>query len=86
MAESNRYSRIIHEIFTQRYQEGIAEILFERSDIVRAARKLRIKLPKNLGDVLYTFRYRADLPARITRKAPEGYEWIIPDSNRFCGF
>ena len=55
MAESNRYSRIIHEIFTQRYQEGIAEILFERSDIVRAARKLRIKLPKNLGDVLYTF-------------------------------
>jgi hypothetical protein len=27
--------------------------------------------------VLYTFRYRASLPERITSTAPEGYEWII---------
>lgn len=32
---------------------------------------------KNLGDLLYSFRYRAALPAGITAKAPTGYEWII---------
>lgn len=45
--------------------------------IVRAARKLHIKLPKNLGDLIYSFRYRAALPASIRPKAPGGKEWVI---------
>ena len=78
----NRYSQIIEAIFSKYFQKGAKEILFERSDIVRAARKLRIKLPKNLGDVLYSFRYRTPLPDTIIEKAPEGFEWIIRPAGR----
>jgi hypothetical protein len=83
MAETkNRYSQIIETIFSKYFQKGSKEILFERSDIVTAAKKLRIKLPKNLGDVLYSFRYRTPLPDSIVEKAPKGFEWIIHPAGR----
>ena len=41
-----------------------------------------MKLPKNLGDVLYSFRYRVPLPDSILRKAPQGFEWIIRAAGR----
>lgn len=50
---------------------------FERGEIETVARRLRIKLPKNLGDLIYSFRYRADFPERIRRVAGEGETWII---------
>jgi len=78
MAETkNRYSQIIEAIFSKYFRKGAKEVLFQRSDIVTVAKKLRIPLPKNLGDVLYSFRYRATLPGSITEKAPNGFEWII---------
>jgi hypothetical protein len=83
MAETkNRYSQIIETIFSKYFQKGSTEILFERSEIIAAAKKLRIKLPKNLGDVLYSFRYRASLPDSIVEKAPKGLEWIIRPAGR----
>ena len=57
MRESNRYGQIIERIFLARYQEGTHEIIFEREDLVAVAEELQIKLPKNLGDVIYSFRY-----------------------------
>jgi len=51
----NRYSQIIEAIFSKYFRKDAKEILFERADIVRASQKLRINLPKNLGDVLYSF-------------------------------
>jgi hypothetical protein len=77
MSEPNRYSRIIEKIFLSRFKPGASEVLFEREDLIRVARKLGVKLPKNLGDVIYSFRYRTPLPESIRRKAPEGKEWII---------
>lgn len=78
MAEvKNRYSRIIEAVFFKYFQKGAKEILFERSDIVTTAKKLRIKLPKNLGDLLYSFRYRTPLPSSIVERAPKGLQWII---------
>jgi hypothetical protein len=83
MAETkNRYSQIIEAIFSKYFRKGTKEVIFERSDIVRAAEKLRIKLPKNLGDVLYSFRYRTPLPDSIRRKASMGFEWIIRPAGR----
>jgi hypothetical protein len=73
----NRYSRLIEEIFLKYYQPGAMEVTFERKDIEAAATKLKIILPKNLGDVIYSFRYRTPLPESITSKAREGYEWVI---------
>lgn len=78
----NRYSQIIEAIFSKYFRKGAKEILFERADIVKASQKLRIKLPKNLGDVLYSFRYRASLPDSIVEKAPKGLEWIIRPAGR----
>lgn len=34
-------------------------------------------MPKNLGDVLYSFRFRKDLPKVISDTAPLGLEWVI---------
>lgn len=73
----NRYSQIIEQIFFGHFTAGATEVTFIREDLVRVARKLKIKLPKNLGDILYSFRYRTSLPDSIRAKAPEGQEWII---------
>jgi len=78
----NRYVQLIAAIFSKYYQEGSTEILFERSDITQAAEELGIKLPKNLGDILYSFRYRTQLPDSLIEKAPAGYEWIIRPAGR----
>ncbi len=78
----NRYQQIIERIFFWHYQEDMREVAFEREDMVRAAQELGINLPKNLGDITYTFRYRGMLPNSIRAKAPEGEEWIIRASGR----
>jgi len=83
MAEmKNRYSQIIEAIFSKYFQKGSKEIQFERFDIITAAKKLGIRLPKNLGDVLYSFRYRTPLPDSILKKAPKGLQWIIRPAGR----
>jgi hypothetical protein len=82
MKQPNLYSQIIERIFFEHYREGADEVLFEREDIVRLAGELGIRLPKNLGDVPYSFRYRTELPDAIKAKAPEGKEWIILPAGR----
>jgi hypothetical protein len=78
----NAYSRIIEEIFLARHSKGARDIAFEREDIVRAAKKLGVDLPKNLGDVLYSFRHRQSLPESVRAKAPAGSEWVIQSVGR----
>jgi len=56
VSEENRYSSIIKSIFLSKFKAGMREVAFEREDIVRFARRLRIRLPKNLGDLVYSFR------------------------------
>jgi len=73
----NRYSAIIEEIFSQKYKKGKREILFEREDINRVAQKLGIPLPKNIGDIIYSFRYRVEMPKSISSTAPKDHEWLI---------
>jgi hypothetical protein len=53
------------------------EVRFRRDDLARAANALRIKLPKNIGDVIYSMRYRASLPDAILRTQTKGKEWVI---------
>lgn len=50
----NRYVQLIEHIFLKYYKEGAQEVSFKRTDIVETAKKLRITLPKNLGDIIYT--------------------------------
>ena len=81
-ASKNRYVTLIESIFLKYYREGAKEVPFRREDIVEMANQLKIALPKNLGDVIYSFRYRAALPNTITEKSPAGYEWIIRAAGR----
>lgn len=74
---ANRYALLIERIFLDRFRQGTREVHFEREDLVRYAKRLRIKLPKNLGDIPYTFRYRVPLPPPVRESAPEGEEWVI---------
>jgi len=82
MTKINRYSQIIEEIFFNSYSKGKTIIEFRREEIEDAARKLDIKLPKNIGDILYSFRYRAKFPDKILEIAPNGFEWIIRSVGR----
>jgi len=78
----NIYSQIIEKIFTTRFKRGIDNIEFERSDIEKYANKLKISIPKNLGDLIYSFRYRASLPEKIRKASPAGKTWIIRPAGR----
>jgi hypothetical protein len=82
MSDGNRYERIIEKIFFAHYRRGITEFSFLRDEIEHQAVSLKIKLPKNLGDLIYSFRYRTSLPARIRHTAPAGKEWVILPSGR----
>ena len=74
---SNRYIQLIETIFFKYYKKGKTEVPFVREDLETTAMELGIKLPKNLGDVVYSFRYRSKLPDSMTRLAPKGSEWVI---------
>ncbi len=82
MPSQSRYSAIIEAIFGAKYERGQREVDFEREDIVTFAAELGIDLPKNLGDVVYSFRYRTELPASILARAPFGETWIIRPAGR----
>lgn len=77
MDAENRYKQIVERIFLERFKKGMKEVPFDRDDIRRVADELRIELPKNIGDIIYTFRYRCPLPDSITSCAPEGQKWVI---------
>ncbi len=80
MDKKNAYTKIIEKIFFNNYKEGDTEVSFHRREIVGVAKDLKISLPKNIGDIIYTFRYRASLPISIRNKAKKGFVWIIRPS------
>ena len=81
MAE-NRYSKLIEKIFFDNYLKGSSKVEFVRSDIEKAAKSLKIELPKNLGDVIYSFRFRTELPNSIIELAGNDNEWLIKLAGR----
>lgn len=84
--DTNRYRALVEHIFFDpsfgAYAPGKTEIDFEREDLERAAEALGLRLPKNLGDVLYSIRYRTALPGRVLATEPEGQEWIVEGTGR----
>lgn len=76
----NVYSQLIAEIFRRHYLAGSHEFTFDRSEIVTIVSELGLPTPSNIGDVLYTFRYRGELPESIRDTATPGLYWIIRPS------
>lgn len=78
----NRYSAIIAKVFTNHYGKRGESFEFTRSEFEGVASGLGITLPKNVGDLIYSFRYRNELPASILTTAKDGLEWIIEGTGR----
>jgi hypothetical protein len=73
----HRYKALIERIFFDHYRSGKTEFEFDRNELETTAVSLKIKLPKNLGDVPYSFRYRNQLPEKVLATQPVGKQWII---------
>lgn len=80
--KANRYQTLIESIFFDHHEAGLTEFEFARTDIEAKAQQLGIVLPRNLGDIVYSVRYRAALPTRILLTQPVGQEWIIEGAGR----
>lgn len=79
---NHRYRILIERVFFNHWSEGVAEFEFEREEIETVASELDIRLPKNLGDVIYSFRFRIPLPDAIVATQPDNLEWIIEGAGR----
>lgn len=78
----NRYTALIEQIFLTHHEPGLPEFTFNRDELTSTASSLGIDLPKNLGDVLYSFRYRTSLPRSISRTAQPGKVWMIEGAGK----
>ncbi len=78
----NAYTRIIEEIFHSRYHPGDAAVPFERREIAETAQRLGINVPKNVGDLIYSLRYRMPMPETISCTAAKDLEWAILPAGR----
>jgi hypothetical protein len=78
----NRYKSLIEKIFFDRYRKGVTEVKFAREDLPEAAKGIGIEIPKNLGDVIYSLRYRTSMPDSVLSTQPRGKEWILEGAGR----
>lgn len=77
-----KYDSIIQAIFTEHYTAGASSVTFDREELSEKALALHIQIPKNLGDVVYSYKFRKNLPEEIARTAPQGYYWRIRNAGR----
>ena len=82
MKKPNRYQSLIAHIFAKGYRKGKTVVPFSRDELIHTAALLEIAVPKNIGDVLYSFRYRNPLPGEILKTQTKGMEWVIEGSGR----
>ncbi|HTN69748.1 MAG TPA: endonuclease [Methylomirabilota bacterium] len=75
--KASAYDVIIEKIFFDHYVDGSSDFRFAREEIPAAALAMNVKVPDNLGDTIYTFRYRKQLPQRILDTQPAGKYWLI---------
>jgi hypothetical protein len=73
----NKYQLIIERVFLSRFRPRIRSFEFRREELEDAATELSVKVPKNLGDIVYSFRYRSEFPQAIQDRTPPNEDWII---------
>jgi hypothetical protein len=78
----NRYVQLIEKIFFTRYKAGDIQVTFIREDIEDTAHHLDIELPKNIGDIIYSFKFRTQLPNTIKKTASGNKEWVLKNKGR----
>lgn len=81
-SKTNRYSQLIEDIFFRHYAKEKETIEFTKDDLIETAAKLKIMLPKNVPDVIYSFRSRGGKTRRIQNTEPKGFQWVIRGKGR----
>lgn len=71
------YKQLMGELFARNYKTGATSVPFTRDQIIEFANAMNMDRPDNLGDLVYSFRYRTKMPDTITSTAPQGKEWVI---------
>jgi hypothetical protein len=80
--KSLQYAPIILHVFRKHWKKDPKGFEFHRDELVEAANTLGVERPDNLGDVIYSFKFRRALPEEIVRTAPKGKAWIIEGAGR----
>jgi hypothetical protein len=80
--QPSRYAAIIKNLFARHYKQGQRSFAFTRDEFEKIAAELKIVLPKNVGDLIYSFRFRNALPEEILATASKGMEWSIELAGR----
>ena len=76
------YEALIVRIFNNHYQKRLDAFEFDRTEIETVAAELKLRLPKNLGDLIYSFRYRRTFPQEIVATETAEKQWIILPAGR----
>jgi len=76
------YEALIARIFNNHYKRGLETFEFDRTEIETVAAELKLRLPKNLGDLIYSFRYRKALPQEIVVTETRNRQWVILPAGR----
>lgn len=71
------YDQVIEWVFFRTRPDETYDFAFSRDDLERAHNELGVPRPKNLGDVVYTYRFRKALPDSIRSLLPANLHWII---------
>ena len=69
----NRYAAMIEAIFQKHHVLDCEGFEFTRAEFEGVAAALKIVLPKNLGDVIYSRRYRTELHPALPRQLARGW-------------
>jgi hypothetical protein len=77
MPDQSLYEVLLVKIFKNHYRKGAEKFEFDREELAKVAAELGVRLPKNLGDLIYSFRYRRKMPSEILETATGKKEWII---------
>ena len=76
------YEALIVRIFNNHYKKRVDAFEFDRAEIETVAAELKLRLPKNLGDLIYSFRYRKAFPEEIVATETGKKQWIILPAGR----
>lgn len=82
--KTSLYRDVITRVFERGYRPGSIRFDFQRTDLLVAMQDMGLDLTgddktvaRNIGDIIYSFRFRKDFPESILKTAPKGKMWII---------
>jgi hypothetical protein len=78
------YADVINAVFSKHFKSGATRLPFTRDALLHAMSAMGLEITgeekaiaKNIGDIIYSFRFRRDFPDEILKTAPKGKMWMI---------